>query len=165
MSTTVDIQHIFPTYIAPITQWLVIIAGWIYVSWDNNQREHRKEIRSQVNEIKNLILETRDNSFQYYTSTASDPNAALLELQIKEKLDRIERSIDMLNNQTNAFSNKTTLVKLKDSITGYSQFESVSRQPLPHRDRLHGEISLNSINSILYLEECFNNKYGKKKTN
>ena len=143
--------------VTPVVQWGLIIFGWLVVSRDNDRREQRKEIRSMLNDISKLIIDIQDDAHSYYVSSP-DSTSSFKELKIKEKIQRLERMIDIVGQQKAGFKKKKELISFRRLVTG-RQFESKERTALPSEHRLHLEISASAKDLILSLESKFQTAY------
>lgn len=153
------ISNIFNDYGVHIIQWIILIAGWKVVSNDNNSREQRKEIRSLLNTTTDLILEIQRDAFNYFTSQPNTTDSSILELSIAEKLDRLEKSIDIIAKQKKTFEDKSQFIKFKQKITLSSNFGSINRTPIGTRDRYLLEVSIEAKNLALQLDTKFIESY------
>jgi hypothetical protein len=68
-----------------IVTWVIVIAGWLVVNRQNNDREMRREIRSRLDTLEKDIRELELVCVQFHTSEYDDKNA----WQIVTTLERL----------------------------------------------------------------------------
>lgn len=148
-------------YIAPSLPPLLIIIGWFFVSRDNDRRETRKEIRALLNEISKKLDGLYDDAMSYFCSIdniAQSVEAQIAEVTIKQSLERIDSSLQILGKMEPRFlvaSDK--FEELTKAITGHPKFESRSQSTgiQEHSDFEMLRIALARSNLISCLEDVF----------
>lgn len=150
-------------YVAPVVPFLslvVTIIGWYKVSQGNDRREHRKEIRAAINEIRALVLDIQTRAFDYFQLTAAaSSNAGTL---LKQQLQHLAGCASSLAHQNPKFDVNESMLKLRQTITG-GDFESFMREPRKPSDPLMNEIPLAAQQLLDDFERIFAAEYPGKK--
>src|SRR5690349_14716858 len=77
--------------------WLLVVLGWWIVSKQNDKREHRKEVRSDVTDAVEQIQGVEEMAHEYLLQTSGrTKEARTLELQLKSRLQRIALALRRL---------------------------------------------------------------------
>lgn len=136
-----------------IVTWLTAILGWIVVNYQNNRREGRKEIRSAINEIVELIEKTENEAVNYHTSEDSNPT---LSIKIKTSLTKIADRIRYLELHDSKTSRN--LYDFRSAIT-IRNFDTASHSQQAMDSELIEELSAAAANLIDSLETSFSSLY------
>jgi hypothetical protein len=81
--------------------WLVIILGWSIVNRQNNQREKRKEVRTLIDKVQELLNKIEIDAISYHTQVSNTEELAFqlkrnLNQTLRDKLEILEiRQIDV----------------------------------------------------------------------
>jgi len=136
-----------------VITWIVVIAGWFLINNQHNARESRKEVRSDLNGIKDALDSLENLAISYHTED-HDPHLAN---EIRLKISRISQMIKTARIISNEESNKC-IIKLRKAIT-YDNFDSADHTPKEYGDEIISEIS-SSIDDIVHkLEKSFRDNY------
>lgn len=139
-----------------VITWLVVITGWYVVNDKNNDREKRKEVRSLIDSIKNMLDDIEKEAIQYHTNNQSEE----LSFQIKRNLN-------------NNLSSKVKVLKLKGFEIGkcdkyrkklrqaitLNNFDTNGFQPQPFTSEIIRDILTSKGNFINEIEKCFSKNY------
>jgi hypothetical protein len=92
--------------VAQVVTWLLVITGWVIINYQHNKRETRKEVRAQINRLRDMLGELEELAKQYHTAAQhSEPEAKRIKLMLQRVsyeleylnlLDRIDRDISMI---------------------------------------------------------------------
>lgn len=139
-----------------VITWLVIITGWYVVNDKNNDREKRKEVRSLIDSIQNMLDDIEKEAIQYHTNNQSEE----LSFQIKRNLN-------------NNLSSKVKVLKLKGFEIGkcdkyrkklrqaitLNNFDTNGFQPQSFTSEIIRDILTSKGNFINEIEKCFSKNY------
>lgn len=139
-----------------VITWLVVITGWYVVNDKNNDRENRKEVRSLIDSIQNMLDDIEKEAIQYHTNDQSEE----LSFQIKRNLN-------------NNLSSKVKVLKLKGFEIGkcdkyrkqlrqaitLKNFDTNDFQPQSFTSEIIRDILTSKGNFINEIEKCFSKNY------
>lgn len=139
-----------------VITWLVVITGWYVVNDKNNDREKRKEVRSLIDSIQNMLDDIEKEAIQYHTNNQSEE----LSFQIKRNLN-------------NNLSSKVKVLKLKGFEIGkcdkyrkklrqaitLNNFDTNGFQPQSFTSEIIRDILTSKGNFINEIEKCFSKNY------
>jgi hypothetical protein len=144
--------------LGPLLALVAIVAGWIWVSRDNNRRESRKELRVHLNEIRELIGHVEDAANSYFRKAPTDDESRSLSVKIKRDLQHLGGRLATLKACEKTFNFDAHLMAFRASITD-GDFDSNARAVRSHTDRIFLEIC-NAANSLIEAtEDAFARKY------
>lgn len=137
----------------------LIISGWYVVNEQNNKREERKECRSLIDKIKELLLVINDESYEYFCVSRSKDSAR----KIKASIDILEIELGQL--PRNGFREDGKLMSCLNlyvhAITG-GNFESASIEVETADGSKFRSIVINKNYLIVELENFFSENYREK---
>lgn len=139
-----------------VITWLVVITGWYVVNDKNNDREKRKEVRSLIDSIQNILDDIEKEAIQYHTNDQSEE----LSFQIKRNLN-------------NNLSSKVKILKLKGFEIGkcdkyrkqlrqaitLNNFDTEKFEPQAFTSEIVRDILNRKGNFINEIETCFSKNY------
>ena len=139
-----------------VITWLAVITGWYVVNDKNNDREKRKEVRSLIDSIQNMLDDIEKEAIQYHTNNQSEE----LSFQIKRNLN-------------NNLSSKVKVLKLKGFEIGkcdkyrkklrqaitLNNFDTNGFQPQSFTSEIIRDILTSKGNFINEIEKCFSKNY------
>lgn len=76
-----------------IVTWILVIVGWVVVNRQHNQRETRKELRAQLDKVRDTVFKIEGLSETYHTDESPSGSDAK---QIKILIQRVGAAIDRL---------------------------------------------------------------------
>ena len=137
--------------------WLLVIIGWLVVNSQNNARERRKESRSLVESIEELVLGIEVAAREYYALSGADPAGQALALQIKAGFRTLSSRLKVLGRYSTKFNATDELIAFRTAVTG-GDFESASRAACPPTHCIYAAISadagaLISLLNLRYAEQ------------
>src|ERR1700730_9541944 len=71
--------------------WLLVIVGWLVINGQHNRRETRKEIRSALNDLYEMLNEIEDEAFTYHTGAGD----SALSRRIKRRVSQIHSRVNL----------------------------------------------------------------------
>lgn len=69
-----------------LTTWVLVVAGWIILNWQNNRREERKEIRAALTDLVSEISSLEKLSIKYHKSENRNDKIELKITSLEKKL-------------------------------------------------------------------------------
>lgn len=135
--------------------WLLAALGWVITNRQANQREKRKETRSEVDAICKAAAEVFQKAKKYYASDPADSEEEARVAEISFEVKRILRRTQTLHTRTKKFEGAILAsAEFFDVVTG-EPFASKSREihkpGAPLLTKIEGAVS----NLIDKLEEGF----------
>lgn len=132
---------------------LIVAVGWFVVSRQNDHRERRKEIRSLIDDLKDIILEVKNSVETYYSSPDSE-SVGRLSASIKLNLLLVSQYLFVLREAGLGIDATSELIALRKTATG-NHFESAA-----FRKQLNDPYWFTNLNSqvaelILLLEKRY----------
>lgn len=116
--------------------WLIAVAGWGVSNRSANKREHRKEVRTEIDACAKMAYEVLGMVREYLTTDPTDEKCGMLGAKIRFDLQRLLSRVERLESRLPDFAVCQAAGKLLDSITG-GDFDSNSRKKLnPHSNQL-----------------------------
>ena len=109
--------------------WVVIILGWFIVNHQNNKRETRKEIRTQLDIFTKKIKLLEDNSIRYHKNAHHDPN---LSKTIKRDIDYLIKLTKRLKLLETTILNRR-IITFRKSIT-FDNFDNQDKHIKQNED-------------------------------
>ena len=139
--------------------WLLAALGWVVSNFQANQREKRKETRSEVDAICKAATEIIHKCRKYYGSQPTDPEEQARTAEISFDVKRILRRIQTLNTRTPKFQSAI--------VAGAEFFDVVTGEPFASKNRIiqtPGAPLLNQIEAVVSnlidkVEEGFTRAY------
>jgi hypothetical protein len=139
----------------PPVAWIVAIAGLIYNNRMANDREKRKEFRSEIDAIEKVTKDVVSKLTSYYKLFERDDSARTLEIEIKVLFREIDLKWDRLSRRQSGGALgllvdpcNVRLEELYDHSTG-KFFETTDRIPADQRNEFIQEIH---VRALLYME-------------
>ncbi|MCA3132920.1 MAG: hypothetical protein ING80_07270 [Rhodocyclaceae bacterium] len=75
-----------------VVTWCLVLAGWVIVNYQNNQRERRKEQRASIDSIKKQLADLEEGAVSFHTSKEFDhATRRRLQYQIHRLSDACQR--------------------------------------------------------------------------
>jgi hypothetical protein len=135
----------------------LVILGWWVVSRDHDNRERRKEIRGQIEELTREVHEIELKTYDYLPTTADSNESLSLGLRLKSDLQRLALALARLA-KVEEINVKDAMTLLRQAVTG-DDFDSKARKPagLDSAWALKVQIAANKM--IDDLEWAFREKY------
>lgn len=148
----------FSQAFAPLLTFATVVVGWLWVSKDNNKRESRKELRANLNEIRELVLTIEGAARTYFQKPPADEEGHRLGFQIKRDLQHLAGRLTSLKicDKTLVFDNE--MAGYRSCITG-RDFESNAREVRHYDDLLFLEICNSGQSLIDTIERAYAQKY------
>jgi hypothetical protein len=145
----------------PLLTLATVIVGWAWVSKDNNKRESRKELRANLNEIRELVLSIEATARTYLQRPPTDEETHHLGFQIRRDLQHLAGRLATLKawNETFVFDNE--MLGYRSCITG-KDFDTKARKARAFDDQLFLEICNSGQNLIDTIERAFAEKYSDR---
>ncbi|WP_368934855.1 hypothetical protein [Alcaligenes faecalis] len=116
--------------IAPTLGPLVLVAGWFFLSRDNDRRESRKELRALVDDYRAKVDALISEGISYLTKVdnlATPDVATINEISIKQQLDKLEFRLQAIQKMDLRYSTlEGRYADFADALTGHPKFESRS---------------------------------------
>lgn len=137
-------------------QILVVVVGWVVVSRGNDKREKRKEIRTLLNEIRQMVNQVEVRAIEYYQLTPEDTRD--LAVQLKQQLKQISTLTTTVTKLSSSFELSDQVADLRKKVTG-QDFDSATRVPRKGNDTLFGEIAIAAAELIDSMENVFSATY------
>lgn len=134
--------------------WILVIAGWVVVNGQHNQRETRKELRARLDELRSELCRLEQCAETYHTCPYHQEPVAR---KIKVLLQRISDGIDqvgILNRQVH----DVRLIALRRSVT-YHNFDTKSHVAQDLSGPLIAEINASVDELIKALESGFRTRF------
>ena len=139
--------------------WFFTIIGWIVSSSQADNREKRKEVRSEVDACSKLATELLTKARRYFASASSDLTSKGVAAEIRFELQRLLTRVERLESNYAAFEVVGACGELMDSITG-DPFESSSRQEVAADSDLLLKIESDILFLIDHMEAGFAKEFG-----
>lgn len=98
--------------------WLLTIFGWFISGTQANNREIRKEIRSEVDACCKMVSDLLVKARVYYSSPPTDPLEQSRASEISFDLQRLITRIERLEKRYSQFEMMGAGSELMDSLTG-----------------------------------------------
>lgn len=118
--------------IAPVVTSLVVMCGWLFVRKDNNERERRKELRSQIDIASKEADEISKIAFMLLRHSGDDERASIRQEQIICQIKVLGARLAMIARTYPNFSASKELIAFRQAITGsQSGFDDPTRFSLP----------------------------------
>lgn len=117
-----------------VVAWLLVVIGWFFNNHQSNQRERRKETRSEIDAICRNVSELSKNCRDYYSSPIGE-NDISESSKIAFEVYRIVSRVERLNQRINRCDGRPFKEAVKccgvffDSVTS-DPFKSSSRKAL-----------------------------------
>lgn len=140
--------------IAQVGTWVLVVLGWIIVNRQNNKRESRKEVRGQLDQVSELLVELEEMAVEYHT--AQQQNAKLAR-SIKHAITRLTNVVHYIG-LADARDFNRRIVRLRRTIT-LKNFDSANHQPVVVDGDFLENISSAAQDLIDLLERRFMTKY------
>jgi len=139
-----------------VITWLVVITGWYVVNDKNNDREKRKEVRSLIDSIQNMLDDIEKESIQYHTNKQSEE----LSFQIKRNLNNnLSSKVNVLKLRGFEIGKCDKYRKqLRQAIT-LKNFDTNDFQPQAFSSEIIRDILISKGNFINEIEKCFSKNY------
>lgn len=137
-------------------QLLMVALGWRVVSRENDKREKRKEIRSILNEVRQLLTQVEMRAIEYYR--IEPEKSKDLAIQIKQQIKQIATLVTMVTRLSTKFDLSEAMMEFRSAVTG-GDFESANRPLRSSDDQLFAQISLTSAELLNLMEEIFSSIY------
>lgn len=113
--------------ISQFVTWFLVVLGWWIVSRQNDKREHRKEVRTEVTDAITQIQSIEEIARTYLLTTAGrSQEARTLERQLKTRLQRLAFALRRLRDH-DGIDAIAELIVFKEAVSG-DDFETVQRQ-------------------------------------
>lgn len=126
---------------SPIVSWLLVIAGWRFVSRDQSLRENRKDTRAQIDRIDLLLSKIEASAHDYFCRSANDDACVGLAITLKRDIQRLGGQLALVRSGDDEY--EKPFIALRQAITG-DDFDSPSR-----RTRLADSIKLHEISQAV----------------
>ncbi|MFP3849112.1 hypothetical protein [Pseudomonas sp. W5-01] len=84
-----------------LTTWILVVAGWIILNWQNNRREERKEIRAALTYLVTEISSLEKMSIKYHKSTQRNEK---IELKISSLEKKLSEHLSYLRLRNSAYT-------------------------------------------------------------
>jgi hypothetical protein len=97
--------------VGQLITWVLVIAGWYWVSRSNDRRETRKELRSLIDGTRSLIGAIESTAYEYYGLSVDE--AATRGMFLKRDFARLARRLSTLKAANPAFDHETQLVAFR----------------------------------------------------
>jgi hypothetical protein len=156
-----SIAHFFSEYKDALTgvSWLLVAVGWFISNGQANQREKRKETRSEVDAICKVVAEVLIKCRTYYSTPPNDPKDDERGSEIAFEVHRIVTRTERLQDRVIYFN------KAVDSVGSF--FDAITSAPFQSKTRLPvsaGSPKLLEIEAAVHglidaLEESFTFSY------
>lgn len=117
----------------PYAPLILTIVGWYVANSASANREIRKEKRAEVDACCKMLADILGKARAYYTKPAIDAEAIKVGRELVFDLHRVLQRIERLEKACPKFDASGTCGELHEAATG-GDFESQSRQALPHND-------------------------------
>lgn len=140
--------------VAQIVSWLLIISGWLVINRQHNQREDRKELRTQLDKLIALLISLEGDAISYHLANEIESSSAR---NIKVKLKRVSHSVRHLSLGKVTDVNRR-VISLRRAIT-LENFDTVHHTPQDPRSDLVDAINHSLDELVNYLEDAFRQKY------
>jgi len=141
------------SFYSDIITWLLVITGWVIINHQQNIRETRKELRSNLDEIKLSLISIEKKSIKYHMN---DIDASLAS-EIKLSISRVSTEIKLLA-LLDKETQKTLIKTFRQAIT-LNNFDADNHVSYNYGSELILEISSTVDEISIALEQTFRNKY------
>jgi hypothetical protein len=131
----------------------IVVIGWWIVSNQNDKRERRKEIRSIVDELKEIILEIRADTIEYYSERNSEATGSLSD-KIKLNFLLVSQYLLLLRNAGMAINVSAELIALRKTATG-GYFENAQFRKQGENPKWLSGLCSESVELILAIEKAY----------
>ncbi len=138
--------------------WFLVVAGWLFVSWNNDRRARRIEIRSLVNEAIALTQEMERCAHAYWMKKGDESNSQHLGVEIIRGLNRLARIINTLKRHNDAFGVDDKMKIFRQSIT-LGDFDSKTRLAVFAGDKRISDITEAAFDLTEEIEKRFEQIY------
>lgn len=137
----------------PLISPLLVILGWLIINLQNNHRETRKEVRGNINIIKNDIENLVKESVTFHTENWDEVNSKLI-------MAKIDRTISSINSIAKVLEINTSIQckTLRQAIT-LNNFDKSSHVRMSGEEGLITEITDAAYILIDKLDNSFIEKY------
>lgn len=139
-----------------LVTWVLIVAGWWLVNYQNNARETRKEVRASLVDLYKHLDAIEDAAFSYHTGTG-----ALVEARrLKRDITQIAPRIVMLRRgpMVGKINYARPLFEFRKSIT-FENFDTKNFAPKGPQDPFFDNISASKRELIAALESAYSAAY------
>lgn len=148
--------------ITPILQLLTIIAGWVFISRDNDRRERRKELRVTINELIEQVYEVEQRAISHFRITDVQEREVSAG-DIRRRLERIGINVSAVvkMHQYPKIDDREALdrvAELRRIITGQQDFDAPYYERSP-QDYVFRDIMLESTRLVQALDAWFYAKH------
>lgn len=138
---------------------LLVILGWMYVSYDNNKRETRKEKRQFLDRTILFLEDIAEDVVSYYI-TADQVEAQKLSSKIDPALLRIEGALSHLKLKDSS-GKVVNAITLRDKITNSGSWRSAQKVALAPDCATIYQINVAFAELIGSLESAYTSTYQK----
>jgi len=142
------------SFYSDIITWLIVITGWFIINHQQNIRETRKELRSNLDEIKLSLISIEKKSIKYHMNNIEDTSLAS---EIKLSISRVSTEIKLLA-LLDKETQKTLIKAFRQAIT-LNNFDAHNHVSYNYGSELILEISSAVDEISIALEQVFRNKY------
>lgn len=105
--------------------WLLVVFGWFIVSWQNNRREERKEVRGYLDDIVSNIEGLVKESVLYHTGKRREVE---LENNILYGLERLSEKIQYLKFVPSEYISHYNDLKVSITVNNFQTWDFKSRK-------------------------------------
>lgn len=138
--------------------WVIALFGLIANNWFANNRDTRKEIRSEIDKLINSLKLLRDAANDYYFPAKPDTNSKRMVVDIHNQITELDRFVGWLKSLNGGMDLDNNFSDLFEIITG-DDFESLLHISGEQHSRKCKEISLKTQETIADIENWYRNKY------
>lgn len=138
---------------AQVVTWILVIAGWLIVNYQQNERETRKDIRAKLDSLCKKLEQIESNAYFYHTSTRD----MQLGLQIRRSIQRLWPEIERLDLISTDTLNRL-VVDIRRSIT-LENFDSRDHTVLGSDHDILAKIASGIGNLESLLEKNYSKRY------
>jgi len=146
----------------PVASVILVALGWVWISRDNDRRESRKEIRTELNDLRDLIRDIEMSARSYFRTTPDDPESDRLSSLIKRSLQTLAGRLIAIKLRWKELDLDSDLTSFRRRITS-GDFDSRQRRAISSTDLLILEIENAGQSLIDAIERAFATSFGRFK--
>lgn len=142
----------------PFVQVLLILAGWLWVSRDNDKREKRKELRALLNKIRECCYQVEAKAIDYYLHDPGEgAGSALAAMRLKAEIGRLALDCSHVNTMSGV-SLDASVQDLRMAITG-NGLDDATRKKREIQEPVFTQITQAVLVLIEDMEQAFSRTY------
>lgn len=136
--------------VGQLITWVLVVVSWAVVNRQHNRRETRKELRAQLDQLKESLSSLEQIAEQYHSGASHDEGTAR---RIKLLLQRITNGVDQLG-LLDDLTRQVKIISLRRAIT-YRNFDSSAYRPEPLTGELIASINASVDELVSVMETSF----------